>query len=332
MLAHRQSAQSNDNTTPEEPPDDATANVKGESESKASVKSYKEHGTCERIQCGNEDRELYACAECDKEICFDCVALTDEQSYLYCVDCRKKPLEDTDDLPTSDEELSDAVFNEPRAEYLHNEGMEDARTHYPDVQRDHVKLSDFAETAVRELVDDATEKDAEDFVNGYEIQVVLLDKEQQEKPRNPEPTYYMLNHLKDSEGNDEGWEVTALVDNGELVKHASFSTSQTAVNWMRVEYVRPLRLEPTQFNLHVARVKELLRSSRLLEVRNGVTFLDCLIATTESDFVKEWERLNKKKLVATSPIEKMIDTATGYDKVVLQEYIDAVYNTVFLTF
>ena len=160
-----------------------------------------------------------------------------------------------------DEEFSDSVHNEPRAEYLHNEGMEDARTHYPDVQRDHVKLSDFAETAVRELVDDATEKDAEDFVNGYEIQVVLLDKEQQEKPRNPEPTYYMLNHLKDSEGNDEGWEVTALVDNGELVKHASFSTSQTAVNWMRVEYVRPLRLEPTQFNLHVARVKEQARNA-----------------------------------------------------------------------
>lgn len=73
------------------------------------------------------------------------------------------------------------------------------------------------------------------------------------------------------------------------------------------------------------------QASRLLEIRQGVTFLDCLIVATNSDFPKEWERLTGKKLVALSPIDRMIDEATGYNKVLIQEYVDAVYNTVFLT-
>lgn len=72
-------------------------------------------------------------------------------------------------------------------------------------------------------------------------------------------------------------------------------------------------------------------SSRLLEVRNGVTFLDCLIEATQTPIVTEWERLSGKKLVSLSPLDRMIDDATGYGNAVLGEYVDFVYEFVFLT-
>ena len=70
---------------------------------------------------------------------------------------------------------------------------------------------------------------------------------------------------------------------------------------------------------------------RLLQERNGVTFIDCLEAAIHSDLVKEWERLSGKKLVSRSPLDKMIDEATGYDMAIMREFADFVYQYVFLT-
>lgn len=72
--------------------------------------------------------------------------------------------------------------------------------------------------------------------------------------------------------------------------------------------------------------------TRLFEIRNGLSFLECLEAAIQTDIVKEWERLSGKKLIASSPIERMIDEATGYDKEVLKEFIDFIYNFVFFWF
>jgi hypothetical protein len=73
--------------------------------------------------------------------------------------------------------------------------------------------------------------------------------------------------------------------------------------------------------------------SRLLEVRNGVSFLECLeTCTHNSEFVAQWERLNGKKLVATSPIDRMIDEATGHDVAMIGEFADFVYDYVFRIF
>lgn len=71
---------------------------------------------------------------------------------------------------------------------------------------------------------------------------------------------------------------------------------------------------------------------RLFEVRNGLSFLECLNAAIQTDIVKEWERLSGKKLIASSPIDRMIDEATGYQEEVLKEFIDFVYDYVFFWF
>jgi len=60
---------------------------------------------------------------------------------------------------------------------------------------------------------------------------------------------------------------------------------------------------------------------RLMQERNGVTFIDCLEAAVRSDLVKEWERLSGKKLVARSPLDKMIDEATGYSNGEYRDFI-----------
>ena len=72
--------------------------------------------------------------------------------------------------------------------------------------------------------------------------------------------------------------------------------------------------------------------ARLLEKRNGVSFLECLEASIHSDLLQEWERLSGKKLVATSPIDRMIDEATGYDMHVMQEFADFCYTYVYSTY
>lgn len=70
---------------------------------------------------------------------------------------------------------------------------------------------------------------------------------------------------------------------------------------------------------------------RLLEQRNGVSFIECLNECLHSDLVKEWERLFGKKLVAANPLDRMIDEATGYDMAIMIEFADFVYQYVFLT-
>lgn len=71
-------------------------------------------------------------------------------------------------------------------------------------------------------------------------------------------------------------------------------------------------------------------TTRLLEQRNGVSFLECLeMCIQQRDLVAQWERLSSKKLVASSPIDKMIDEATGYDQAVMGEFADFVYDCIF---
>lgn len=72
--------------------------------------------------------------------------------------------------------------------------------------------------------------------------------------------------------------------------------------------------------------------TRLLEVRNGITFLQCLEQCIHTDLVTQWERLSGKKLVARNPLDRAIDEATGYDMAVMQEFADFCYNFVFLMF
>ena len=72
--------------------------------------------------------------------------------------------------------------------------------------------------------------------------------------------------------------------------------------------------------------------SRLLEQRGGVTFVDCLEACTHtSELVTEWQRLSGKRLIAASPLDRMIDQATGYDLSVMGEFANFVYDYVFKT-
>lgn len=74
-------------------------------------------------------------------------------------------------------------------------------------------------------------------------------------------------------------------------------------------------------------------NARLLEERNGVTFLDCLdTCIHEREFIAQWERLSGKKLLPTSPLDRMIDEATGYNMVVMGEFADFVYEFVFSVF
>jgi hypothetical protein len=73
-------------------------------------------------------------------------------------------------------------------------------------------------------------------------------------------------------------------------------------------------------------------NTRLLEQRNGISFLDCLqFCLHTSEFVKEWERLSGKKLLPASPINRLIDEATGYDMAIMGEFADFVYASVFCT-
>ena len=70
---------------------------------------------------------------------------------------------------------------------------------------------------------------------------------------------------------------------------------------------------------------------RLLELRNGVSFVECLEAAVNSELVTEWQRLSGKQLIANSAIGRMIDEATGYDLAVMSEFADFVYTYVFST-
>lgn len=73
--------------------------------------------------------------------------------------------------------------------------------------------------------------------------------------------------------------------------------------------------------------------TRLLEVRNGISFIECLeMCIQQRDLVTEWERLSEKKLVAANPLDRMIDEATGYDQAVMGEFVDWIYNYVWVTF
>ena len=68
--------------------------------------------------------------------------------------------------------------------------------------------------------------------------------------------------------------------------------------------------------------------TRLLEVKNGVTFLQCLEASLHSDLLKEWERLTGNKLIASNPLDRMIDDATGYSLHTMAAFADFVYQFV----
>lgn len=73
--------------------------------------------------------------------------------------------------------------------------------------------------------------------------------------------------------------------------------------------------------------------TRLLEHRNGVTFLECLeLCIQQADLIAQWERLSGKKIVASNQLDRMIDSATGYDVAVMGEFVDWVYNYVWVTF
>lgn len=73
--------------------------------------------------------------------------------------------------------------------------------------------------------------------------------------------------------------------------------------------------------------------TRLLEQRNDITFVECLeLCIQQADLIAQWERLSHKKLVASSPLDRMIDEATGYDQTVMGEFVDFVYEYVWVTF
>jgi hypothetical protein len=71
---------------------------------------------------------------------------------------------------------------------------------------------------------------------------------------------------------------------------------------------------------------------RLLEQRNGVSFMACLAEAIHSELVTEWQRLSGKKLIATRSLDRRIDEATGYDMAVMHEFADFVYEYVFKLF
>ena len=48
------------------------------------------------------------------------------------------------------------------------------------------------------------------------------------------------------------------------------------------------------------------------------------------DFIKEYERLLGQKLVAGSPIEKMIDEATGYDKKLTNDFFNFIRDYIWM--
>lgn len=72
--------------------------------------------------------------------------------------------------------------------------------------------------------------------------------------------------------------------------------------------------------------------SRLPEERCSITFADCLIiAANMPEFVQQWERLTGLRLLPASPLDRLIDEATGYDLAVMAEFADFVYRCVFCT-
>ena len=74
-----------------------------------------------------------------------------------------------------------------------------------------------------------------------------------------------------------------------------------------------------------------MQDTRLLEQRNGVTFFECLQVSLYSELLPQWERLSGKKLLASSPFDRLIDQATGYDLTLMREFADFVYECVFCT-
>jgi hypothetical protein len=73
--------------------------------------------------------------------------------------------------------------------------------------------------------------------------------------------------------------------------------------------------------------------TRFIEVRGGMTFIEVLwICLNAREFVVEWERVSGMSLFPKSPLDKMIDEATGYDKVVMSAFADFVYDYVFKLF
>lgn len=72
---------------------------------------------------------------------------------------------------------------------------------------------------------------------------------------------------------------------------------------------------------------------RLLEVRNGLTFAECLIiSASEPELVQQWERLTGNTLISSNPLNRMIDEATGYNLHVMGKFADFVYDCIFLKF
>lgn len=70
-----------------------------------------------------------------------------------------------------------------------------------------------------------------------------------------------------------------------------------------------------------------------LAQRRGIFFIDCLNRCLhEPELVAQWERLSGRQLIAHSPLERMIDEATGYQMDAMREFADFVYEYVFCTF
>lgn len=73
--------------------------------------------------------------------------------------------------------------------------------------------------------------------------------------------------------------------------------------------------------------------NRLLEMRNGLSFLECLeFCLLQPQFVADWERLSGQKLLSKNWLHQRIDEATGYDQEMIKLFADFVYKTVFLLF
>lgn len=73
--------------------------------------------------------------------------------------------------------------------------------------------------------------------------------------------------------------------------------------------------------------------ARLLEIRNGVSFLQCLeTCLREHEFVAQWERLSGNQLLSRNGLDRMIDEATGHDVAMMGEFANFVYDHVFRIF
>lgn len=59
-----------------------------------------------------------------------------------------------------------------------------------------------------------------------------------------------------------------------------------------------------------------------------ITFLQCVFQCAQCDsFVKEWCRM-RGLMMATSPIDRMIDSASGYDSTIAATFFEDVYDLV----